>query len=99
MGVVYEGWDPIIERRVAIKTVRRDQLDSAEVAEMLARFRREAKAAGRLSHPNIVAIYEFGEEEAIIFIAMEYIEGRELKDYFEGRALRCAEVVRIMTSC
>ena len=61
MGVVYEGFDPMIGRRVALKTVRRDQLDRAEVEEMLARFKREAQAAGRLNHPNIVQIYEYGE--------------------------------------
>ena len=85
MGVVYEGWDPGIARRVAIKTVRRDQLDRAEAGEILARFQREAQAAGRLSHPNIVAIYEYGEEaDGTAFIAMEFIEGRELKDYFDA---------------
>jgi serine/threonine protein kinase len=62
MGVVYEGWDPGIARRVALKTVKRDQLDRADAGETLARFQREAQAAGRLSHPNIVAIYEYGEE-------------------------------------
>jgi serine/threonine-protein kinase len=88
MGVVYEGWDPGIARRVALKTVRRDQLDRAEAGEILARFQREAQAAGRLSHPNIVAIYEYGEEaddgNSTAFIAMEFIEGRELKDYFDA---------------
>jgi serine/threonine-protein kinase len=85
MGVVYEGWDSGIARRVAIKTVRRDQLDRAEAAEILTRFQREAQAAGRLSHPNIVAIYEYGEEaDGTAFIAMEFIEGRELKDYFDA---------------
>ncbi|MBL8487956.1 MAG: serine/threonine protein kinase, partial [Rhodocyclaceae bacterium] len=83
MGIVYEGWDPAIGRRVAIKTVKREQLDRAEVEEVLARFRREAQAAGRLSHPNIVPIYEFGEDGGTSFIAMEFIEGRELKDHFD----------------
>ena len=94
MGVVYEGWDPGICRRVAIKTVRRDQLDRTEVGEVLARFQREAQAAGRLTHPNIVAIYEFGEEPdaaggaaGTAFIAMEFVNGRELKDYFDIDAL------------
>ncbi|HNH34361.1 MAG TPA: serine/threonine-protein kinase, partial [Rhodocyclaceae bacterium] len=83
MGIVYEGWDPAIGRRVAIKTVKREQLDRAEAEEVLVRFRREAQAAGRLSHPNIVAIYEFGEDGGTSFIAMEFIEGRELKDHFD----------------
>ena len=71
MGIVYDGFDPMIGRRVALKTVRRDQLDRAEVEEILARFKREAQAAGRLSHPNIVSIYEYGEDNGTAFIAME----------------------------
>jgi tRNA A-37 threonylcarbamoyl transferase component Bud32/class 3 adenylate cyclase len=98
MGVVYEGWDPMIERRVAIKTIRQDQLDSAEAEEILARFQREAKAAGKLSHPNIVNVYEFGQEAGMYFIAMEYIEGRELKDFFDKHErFGLADVVKLMT--
>ena len=105
MGVVYEGWDPGICRRVAIKTVKRDQLDRAEVAEVLARFQREAQAAGRLTHPNIVGIYEFGEEPdpaggaaGTAFIAMEFVDGRELKDYFDkDERFPLTEMLRIMT--
>jgi serine/threonine-protein kinase len=102
MGVVYEGWDPGIARRVAIKTVRRDQFDRAEAGEILTRFQREAQAAGRLSHPNIVAIYEYGEEAdeqggKVAFIAMEFIEGRELKDYFDAtERVALPETGRIM---
>jgi serine/threonine-protein kinase len=98
MGVVYEGWDPGIARRVAIKTVRRDQLDRAEAGEILARFQREAQAAGRLSHPNIVAIYEYGEDEGTAYIAMEFIEGRELRDYFDANErFALPDAGRIMT--
>lgn len=97
MGVVYEGWDPGIARRVAIKTVKRDQLDRAEAGEILARFQREAQAAGRLSHPNIVGIYEYGEDDGTAFIAMEFIEGRELKDYFDANErFALPEIGRIM---
>ncbi len=97
MGVVYEGWDPGIERRVAIKTVKREQLDRAEAGEILARFQREAQAAGRLSHPNIVGIYEYGEDDGTAFIAMEFIEGRELKDYFDANErFALQEIVRII---
>lgn len=101
MGVVYEGWDPGIARRVALKTVRRDQLDRAEAAEILSRFQREAQAAGRLSHPNIVAIYDYGEQggegEGTAFIAMEFVEGRELKDHFDAdERFPLAEAGRIM---
>jgi serine/threonine protein kinase len=87
MGVVYEGWDPGIARRVAIKTVKGADLEGAEAEQTLARFRHEAQAAGRLSHPNIVQIYEFGDIQdpadgsgGTQFIAMEFIEGKELKD-------------------
>jgi serine/threonine-protein kinase len=97
MGIVYEGFDPMIGRRVALKTVRRDQLDRAEVEEILARFKREAQAAGRLNHPNVVAIYEYGEDEGTAFIAMEFIEGRELKDRLDAsERFPMSEIVRIM---
>ena len=97
MGIVYEGWDPGIARRVAIKTVRRDQLERAEAGELLARFQREAQAAGRLSHPNIGAIYDYGEEAGTAFIAMEFIEGRELKDFFDANErFPLPEIGRIM---
>lgn len=105
MGIVYEGFDPMIARRVALKTVRRDQLDRVEVEEILARFKREAQAAGRLTHPNIVGIYEYGEEPGpngeatggTAFIAMEFVEGRELRDYFDAdERFPMAEIVRIM---
>ncbi|MDT3672936.1 MAG: serine/threonine-protein kinase [Aromatoleum sp.] len=97
MGIVYDGFDPMIGRRVALKTVRRDQLDRTEVEEILARFKREAQAAGRLNHPNIVQIYEYGEDEGTAFIAMEFVEGRELKDYFDAdERFPMAEIVRIM---
>lgn len=96
MGVVYEGFDPVIERTVAIKTIKPDRLDEA-AADMLARFKREAQAAGRLNHPNIVSIYEYGEENGVAFIAMEFVKGKELKSYFDG-AERFADkdIARIM---
>ena len=89
MGIVYEGFDPMIERTVAIKTIRPEQLNKSQAAEILARFKREAQAAGRLNHPHIVAIYEYGEDagggaEPIAYIAMEFIQGKELRDYFEA---------------
>jgi tRNA A-37 threonylcarbamoyl transferase component Bud32 len=97
MGVVYEGFDPFIERTVAIKTIRPQQLTQVDPGEMLARFRREAQAAGRLNHPHIVAIYEYGEEDGIAFIAMEFIRGKELKDYFDsGQRFASTEIARIM---
>jgi len=97
MGVVYEGFDPFIERTVAIKTIRPQQLAAGDTGEILARFKREAQAAGRLNHPNIVQIYEYGEEGGIAFIAMEFIKGRELKDYFDaGQRFQNKDIARIM---
>ena len=98
MGIVYDGWDAGIGRRVALKTVRRDQLDGGEAEELLSRFKREAQAAGRLNHPGIVAVYEYGEDAGTAFIAMEFVEGRELKDVFDrNERFPLPEVVRIMS--
>jgi len=83
MGIVYEGFDPFIERTVAIKTIQKSMIDKSEAEEILSRFRREAQAAGRLTHPNIVSVYEYGEDGDVVFIAMEYIVGIELKEHFE----------------
>ena len=80
MGIVYDGWDPVIDRRVAIKTVRLPDAHDEEAAEGLARFKREAQAAGRLTHPNIVGVFDYGETDDLAFIVMEFVEGRSLKD-------------------
>ena len=99
MGVVYEGYDPLIKRKVALKTIRPDQLDGERSGDLLARFRREAQAAGRLNHPNIVAIYDFDEDAGTAFIAMEFVDGRELKECFAANErFRMADIERIMTS-
>ncbi len=98
MGVVYEGYDPYIKRVVALKTIRADQLSGEDSENVIARFRREAQAAGRLSHPNIVSIYDFGEEAGAWFIAMEFVKGRELKECFEANErFTTANIVRIMS--
>src|SRR3954464_4928575 len=73
MGIVYEGFDPIIDRVVAIKTIRKDELDRDEAEEHSRRFLIEAKAAGRLNHKNIVGIYDYGEEKGLSFIVMEFV--------------------------
>ncbi len=97
MGVVYEAFDPSIERTVALKTIRRDQLEGDNAAEMITRFQREAKAAGRLNHPNIVAIYDFGEDGDTMFIAMEFVIGRELKNHFaKDERFELVDIARIM---
>lgn len=82
MGLVYLGKDPTIQRFVAIKTMRLDQIpDEDKLQEVKARFFREAESAGRLSHPNIVTIYDAGEENDLGYIAMELVEGSSLKDW------------------
>jgi eukaryotic-like serine/threonine-protein kinase len=98
MGVVYEAYDPAIKRLVALKTIRADQLTGENPQAVIARFRREAQAAGRLNHPNIVSIYDFGEDSGVWYIAMEFVQGRELKECFESNErFRLADIVRIMS--
>ena len=106
MGVVYKAHDPGIGRLVAIKTVRAELLNDpfdaapadAQAADgMAARFRNEARAVGRISHPGIVAIYEYGEDAGTAFIAMEFVEGRTLADLLgTGPLLPEPEVLRVM---
>ena len=85
MGVVYEGMDPKLGRIVAIKTILKNQLLDAETADDYSvRFEREAMAVARLNHPNIVQVYDFGEEGDVAYIVMEFIKGRELKHFFDN---------------
>ena len=79
MGMVYEGFDPVIERKVAIKTILQDQFEEGGLEEALARFKREAQAGGRLQHPGIVAVYEYGTDGEMAFIVMEHVDGQELR--------------------
>src|SRR5690606_5794376 len=84
MGVVYLGRDPRINRRVAIKTLALShEFEASEVESARERFFREAETAGRLHHPNIVTIYDVGEEHDLAYIAMEYLEGRNLAHYID----------------
>ena len=78
MGDVYRAYDPVIDRPVAIKVVRTELAAGSGSEQWLQRFRREARAAGRRFHPNIVAILDFGEDDGMPFLAMEYIDGRSL---------------------
>jgi eukaryotic-like serine/threonine-protein kinase len=87
MGVVYKGYDPVIKRPVAVKTIRNDweELTEADTRMLAARFRQEAQAAGRLAHAGIVGVYEYGEEAGYTYIAMEYVEGSSLREYFNRK--------------
>ena len=81
-GTVYKALDPLIERTVAIKTVSLVRLKE-EGAEFEGRFLREAQSAGRLSHPNIVTIYDVGETDEVAYIAMEYLSGPTLREIMD----------------
>jgi eukaryotic-like serine/threonine-protein kinase len=78
MGAVYRAYDPVIDRQVAIKVVRTELAAGSGSEQWLQRFLREARAAGRRFHPNIVAILDFGEDDGMPFLAMEYVDGRSL---------------------
>src|SRR5258708_32433517 len=97
MGMVYEGFDPVIERKVAIKTILGEYLEAGEMEEAVTRFKREAQAGGRLQHPCIVGVYEYGGDGHMAFIVMEYVEGEELKRMLQsGRRFELIEVFEIM---
>ena len=87
MGVVYKGRDPILNRIVAVKTINKSLLDEHDQEMMLGRFRQEAQSAGCLNHPNIVVIYDYGEDDDKAYLAMAYAPGRELKEYFDNNEL------------
>ncbi len=96
MGVVYKAKDPLIDRMVAIKTINLQSLPLDKKKEYEARFYQEAKAAGRLSHPNIITIYDLGENDGIAYIAMELLEGRELQHMLDdGKRLSVEDAVNI----
>ncbi len=88
MGIVYKAKDPIIDRMLAIKTINLGPgLALDEKAEYEARFYQEAKAAGRLSHPNIITVFDVGKSGDVAYIAMEFLEGRELRDILDDTPL------------
>jgi serine/threonine protein kinase len=78
MGVVYKAYDSNIARIVALKTIRAELLRDHQEVEIVARFKNEAQASGRLMHPNIVAVYDYGETSEATYIAMEFVEGASL---------------------
>lgn len=97
MGMVYQGFDPSIERVVAIKVINKHKVAGQGWAQQQARFKREAQAAGRLQHPNIVTVHEYGEDHGAPFIVMEYVEGASLADLLrQQKRLALNEAVEIM---
>jgi CHASE2 domain-containing sensor protein/tRNA A-37 threonylcarbamoyl transferase component Bud32 len=102
MGTVYKGLDPVLDRPVALKTIRLDfALSPAEISELKARLIQEAKAAGKLSHPNIVTIYDVGEEGGLHYIAMEYLSGYTLEEFIQKKGELNYRIVAkiIMQAC
>ena len=86
MGIVYEGRDPNLDRRVAIKTVKVENMSEEAAAEYEARFRIEARSAARLQHPNIVSVYDSDRDGDIAFLVMEFIQGDDLKHHIDKGA-------------
>jgi eukaryotic-like serine/threonine-protein kinase len=95
MGVVYKARDPLLDRVVAIKTINM-ALEQEEMAEYQARFEQEARAAGGLNHPNVITIYDIASSGDIAYMAMEFLEGRELRNLLvSGTPLPVAQAVDI----
>ena len=86
MGVVYEGRDPNLDRQVAIKTIRVQSLSAEAAQEYDGRFRTEARSAARLHHPNIVSVFDSGQDGDTAYLVMEFIEGQDLKHHLESGA-------------
>jgi eukaryotic-like serine/threonine-protein kinase len=93
MGEVYLGVDPSIGREVAIKTILPSAAQGGEAKE---RFAREARAAGVLNHPNLVTIYEFGEDQGVLYIAMEYVRGHDLEELLQDQSLTRSECLEVL---
>ena len=92
MGVVYQARDPQINRTIALKVLREDRVTSEDFVK---RFLKEAMAIGRLSHPNIVTIYDVGQDHDTIYLAMEYLEGRPFNDIIRERTLSFPEIAEL----
>jgi len=86
MGIVYRAFDPAIQRPVAIKTITKSMLDATDLQYVLTRFRHEAQAVGRLTHPRIAGIYDYGEDSDIAYIVMELVNGQSLFHHMQKQA-------------
>jgi serine/threonine protein kinase len=94
MGVVYKAHDPVLDRTVALKTIALDDTEQ-DREEYQARFFQEAKAAARLNHPSLITIYDFGEENALAYMAMELLNGSELSERMGQASIPVSEAVAI----
>ncbi|MBF0518100.1 MAG: CHASE2 domain-containing protein [Nitrospirae bacterium] len=98
MGVVYHGKDPVINREVAIKTLKYDEIEEDQIEDVKQRFLKEAEAAGKLSHPNIVKIYDVGDDKDESFMAMELLSGGDLTRFCQqSTRLPFGEVLAIVS--
>ncbi|HME00429.1 MAG TPA: protein kinase [Terriglobia bacterium] len=93
MGVVYKAYDPVINRTVAIKTMLSRGLAPGDFEAFRARFQFEAQSAGTLTHPNIITVYDFGEEEGMLYLAMEYMQGKSLQKLVEEQRILPLETI------
>ncbi len=97
MGLVYEGRDPNLDRRVAIKTIKVENLSEDAAAEYEVRFRTEARSAARLQHPNIVSVYDSDRDGDIAFLVMEFVQGDDLKHHLDrGEVYTLQQTLGIM---
>jgi len=97
MGLVYEGRDPNLDRRVAIKTIKVENLSEEEAADYEVRFRTEARSAARLQHPNIVSVYDSDRDGDMAYLVMEFIHGDDLKHHMDqGKLYTLAQTLGIM---
>src|ERR1700686_4418295 len=98
MGVVYKAMDPVIGRTVAVKTIRLSEAGTGlSRPELLTRFQTEARAAGLLTHPNIVVVFDAGEEDGLYYITMELVEGKSLQALLDGgHAFPLSRTLRIL---
>ena len=97
MGLVYEGRDPNLDRRVAIKTIKVENLTAQEEADYEVRFRTEARSAARLQHPHIVTVYDSDRDGDVAFLVMEFIDGHDLKQHLDrGEVYTLAQTLGLM---
>lgn len=96
MATVYKALDTKLERHVAVKVIRSDQFGSNAMEKMLLRFEREGKALAKLKHPNIVKIMDYGEENGIPYLVMDYLPGGMLKQRMQGKAMPWRDAARLL---
>ena len=98
MGSVYRGFDPAISRAVAIKAISKGMVGEEDLKHIMQRFRHEAQAVGRLVHPRIVQIYDFGEDDNVAYIVMELVNGKTLAQHLQQELVyemhEVAEIIR-----